>query len=277
MKFADVIRLICAKVLCRQTVLFSRKNDWEPHIKEVVTLQSRFFVAFFYDFNEVRPGHFDLIVPITIPAHKYLNDNFHHLNGRKALIPSNRSIDLCDDKERFAQFLMDSGFSDFVPPINAEFSYPYILKKKIGNWGEDITVITDAQCELSNIQDLKSRDFFTQEYIEGHDEYTTHIIFNKDIVFYKTIKFTYSDRFFVKGQNYKHTAKEVVDHGCYKELFEKILNKLGYRGICCFNYKLDNGIVKIFEVNPRYGGSMTYFLNEALLSYRQALSVPQRV
>ena len=274
MKFTDVIRWIAAKVLCRQTVLFSKKNDWESHIKEVVARQLRALVPFFYEFDEVRPGNFDLIVPITIAAQKYLNDNLNHLNGSKTLIPSNTSIDICDDKERFAIFLMDSGFSDFVPKINAKFSYPYILKKKIGQWGEDITVITDTQCELSNIDDLKSRDFFTQEYIDGFDEYTTHIIFNHDIVFYKTIKFTYSDRLFIKGKNSQHTAQEVVDHGCFKELFESILSKLGYRGICCFNYKLDKGIVKIFEVNPRYGGSMTYFLNEALVSYRETLSIP---
>jgi predicted ATP-grasp superfamily ATP-dependent carboligase len=97
------------------------------------------------------------------------------------------------------------------------------------------------------------------------------VLFTK-VVFLKALKFTFPDRFFVKGKYYQPTSAVEVDHRQFKDIFEDVLVKIGYQGICCFNYKLVANDMKIFEVNPRYGGSMTRFLNGALVSYRSMLS-----
>jgi predicted ATP-grasp superfamily ATP-dependent carboligase len=275
MRFKDNVRFVLAKVLFRETVLFSKRADWEWPIRNKF---KRYFPMFFYEFNEINPDLFDLVIPMTIHAQRYINEHHAYLKWRKALNPSNNAMDLCDNKEEFSNFLIINGFADFVPKTNEIFAYPYILKKKIGEWGLDLIVINDAECELAHINEIESGDYFRQEYIEGKDEYTTHIIINnKKISFYKTLKFTFAERFFIKGKHFKHISQEIVDHSQFKDLFEVILNTLEYQGICCFNYKLFKDKPKIFEINPRYGASMTTFINEALISYRDILKKSNRV
>jgi carbamoylphosphate synthase large subunit len=269
MKFKDKLRFFTAKTLLKETVLFSRKDDWERKIREKI----RNFEPFFYDFNEINVDHFDLVIPLSIRAQKYLNANHKSLLGRKALIPSNNSIDLCNDKKRFSEFLIENGFSELIPRINDNSGYPYILKKKIGAWGEGVSLIHDAESERLHVRQFESGEYFRQEYIEGQDEYTTHIIiYDKKIVFRRTLQFTFAENYFVKGKSFKETKRKVVDHSHFNDLLEKILNKLEYQGICCFNYKILDGTLKIFEVNPRYGGSMTRFINEAVIAYKKTLN-----
>ena len=278
MRFKDNVRFFLAKVFFRETVLFSKKDDWEWHIRNKIKVYCPRFVPFFYEFNEINPDLFDLVIPVTIPAQRYINEHLDHLKGQKVINPSNDAIDLCDDKETFTNILIKNGFADYIPKTNEYVCYPYILKKKIGAWGKDITVIKDDECELAHIKEIESDDYFRQEYIKGEDEYTTHIIiYNKEVIFCKTLKFTFDETYFVKGQNFKHISKVEVDHNHHKILFENILNALEYQGICCFNYKLYEDKVKIFEINPRYGGSMTDFINEALISYRDILKKSKRV
>ena len=275
MKLKDNMRFIMAKLLGRQTVLFSRKAGWQKAIEHGMDKNDQPVVTFFYNLDEVNPDLFDYIIPLTINEQKHLNQYYPYLDGQKVINPSNSSMDMCDDKEFFAHHLVKIGFGDYVPKTNGNLNYPYILKRKIGEWGVGVTVITDAECELTHAAWLESDDYFRQEYIEGGNEYTTHIIIhNKSIVFYRTLEFKFCDRFFVKGINVKHQAKNEVDHSHLRNLFECILNEVKYQGICCFNYKLIGGKVKIFEINPRYGGSMTDFINEALTSYKEALNTP---
>lgn len=171
------------------------------------------------------------------------------------------------------EFFNRGGFKNITPKTNEDLRYPYILKKKIGAWGEEISVISDSCSERSHVKQIESEDYFRQEYIEGHDEYTTHIIINDGtIVFARTIKFTFAEMYFVKGKHFKETRREVVDHGHLNNLFQKILNKIDYQGTCCFNYKIVEGTVKLFEINPRFGGSMPIFMTEALIAYRGALA-----
>jgi len=269
MKDQDELRFLQAKEMFKETILFSRKDDWEPAIKKEI----HNFVPFFCNLNEVDPDRFDFVIPLTIHSQKYINNHLKHLVGKKILAPSNNAIDICHDKEKFSKFLINNGFDRFVPKPDKNLRYPYILKQKTGAWGIGITIITDAKCEDVNIDKIASKDYFCQEYIEGKKEFTTHVIIHdKKIVFFKTIQFSYSQKFFVKGKDCDGRSSKIVNHSRHKDLFEKILNKIDYQGICCFNYKLHRGGVKIFEINPRYGGSMTRFLNEAIISYKNILN-----
>lgn len=268
MKFKDKLQFLISKALFKKTVLFSKNDDWERPIKKNI----RGFVPFFYKFNTINIDRFDLVIPFTTYDQKYLN-TFHKASlWRKVIIPSDNAMHLCNDKERFSEFLIKNDFGEFIPKINENCGYPYILKKKFGAWGEGVFVIVDAKNEhLYSIQ-LKSEEYFRQEYIEGPDEYTTHIIiYDKKIVFHRTFQFTFSEKYFVKGKDFKRSRKD-VDHSHLNDLFEKILNKLEYQGICCFNYKILENTVKIFEINPRLGFSMTNFITEIVISYRDTLN-----
>jgi hypothetical protein len=51
-------------------------------------------------------------------------------------------------------------------------------------------------------------------------------------------------------------------------LFAEILKKLDYKGTCCFNFKIEDGAPRIFEINPRFGGSLWRNINACLNALR---------
>jgi len=91
------------------------------------------------------------------------------------------------------------------------------------------------------------------------------------IVFLKTLRFEFETDFYVKGIHKAPIETREVNHTCFKGVFERILSSMGYQGICCFNYKVISGRLYIFEMNPRYGASMTEFIEEALPIYARAV------
>lgn len=264
MKFKDKIIFFLAKFLKRKIVLFSSKEDWEWSIRKRVIG----YVPFFYEFDKINLNNFDVIVPLTLHAQRYINSHPKSFTKQLYICPSDYCIELCNDKVMFHNYLAKNGFQQFTPIINEKFSYPYIIKKRIGAWGEGISIITDTKSEMEHISEIESEEYFTQQYIKGQDEYTAHIIIAaKRIVFFRALKFTFQDEYFVKGKDFNPTSVEEVNHDNFKPIFEEILLSINYQGICCFNYKITTNGLKIFEVNPRYGASMTRFINEALIDY----------
>jgi predicted ATP-grasp superfamily ATP-dependent carboligase len=57
----------------------------------------------------------------------------------------------------------------------------------------------------------------------------------------------------------------------YPDLFAQILTRLDYEGTACFNYKIANGQPMIFEINPRFGGSLTQDVTAYADAYIAAL------
>ena len=250
-------------------ILFSRKPGWEKNI----TIKLEGYKIFFNDFDEVNLNEYDLIIPLTLYAQKYYNNSSHKLPS-KIIVPSNYCINLCDDKVLFNKFLTEKGFADFVPKTTNISNYPYILKPRVGQWGTDISIIRNRQDEIINNNKIKSTDYFKQDYINGNEEYTTHIIMkDRKIIFCRTLKFNFTVQEYVKGRGTKSSSIKEVDHSKYKKLFLDVLVSMDYQGICCFNYKIVNSQPLIFEVNPRYGGSMTYFIKESLPLLMEVLDI----
>ena len=101
-----------------------------------------------------------------------------------------------------------------------------------------------------HLAELQSDEYFKQAYVEGKREYAAHLIMHSNkLVFSKTMQSTFSEIYFAKGDNFRGYSHKVVDHSHLGKLFEKILNKLGYQGICCIDYKIENCRVRIFEIN----------------------------
>jgi len=264
MKIKDTIRFFFAKIFSKKTVLFSSMDDWEWAIRKRITG----YVPFFYEFDEINPNYFDVIIPLTLHSQRYINAHRELFAKQLYLCPTEYCIELCDNKENFHNFLSKNGFQKLMPMINGKFDYPYILKKKVGAWGEGISIISDMKSEMKHIADIESEDYFTQQYIKGKDEYTAHIITaDKTIIFFKALKFTFQDECFIKGKDYKPMSVVEVEHDKYKSIFEEVLSSMNYEGICCFNYKITKNGLSIFEVNPRFGASMNRFINGALIYY----------
>lgn len=274
MKLKDKIRYLLAKILFKKTILFSFENDRMWNIKKRITG----YVPFFYEFDEVNLNKFKVVVPLTIPALRYINAYPELFSDKVCICPSGECVDLCDDKESLHIYLAENGFKQFTPKYNEKFSYPYVIKKKIGDFGEGVFVINDEGSEKEHADKIESEDYFTLEYITGQDEYACHIIVaDGRIVFFKTIKHIFQDDHFIKGKHCEPAASEEVDHNKFKPIFEEILLSMNYQGICCIDYKITDEGLKIFEINPRYGASMDSFINDALIDYCHYGSSGRRV
>lgn len=251
-----------------KTILFSRKDDWEAGIRAALTHHTPHFL----DFEHADPSRYDLVMPLTLRDARHFNRHFAHLNKVKALVPSTVAIDACDDKQAFAQCLRQGGFARFLPATGDGLAYPYVLKRNVSEWGVDTYIINDADGEDEHRERIGSGEFLRQEYVPGQREYTTHILMaGGRIRFQRTIEFTFTEAMFVKGRSFAAASQESIDHRRFSGLFEGILNCLGFRGICCLNYKLQDGVPKIFEVNPRQGASLTWFLADAVKSLQAVL------
>jgi len=267
MSSGDELRLRSAKLFGRKTILFSRHDGWKRDIQRHL----KGHVPFFYELDEVTPGVFDMVVPLTVDAEHYINAHPTSFAATRLLCPVDSCIELCDDKERFLRFLMEEGFGALVPRIGDDLAYPYVLKRRAGCWGEGIWIIRNGDDERVRAKEIASGNCFKQEYVEGRVEYTAHMVFHQGKVwFWKALGFSFAREHCIKGKDFEPVAIEEVDHHRFQPVFREILRRIDYRGICCFNYKLVDDQPRIFELNPRYGGSLTPFVNEALAAYRRA-------
>lgn len=268
MTFKDRLRLLMANFFGTKTILFSRGIEWETQIRDKIKCHA----TFFYDFDEVDPSVFDIVIPLSLKSQKYINKHKQYLIPHKAIVPSDYCIDLCNNKFNFYQFLIDNNFNEFTPITNCIQKFPYILKKNIGEFGVGTLIIKNEDDERENTEKINSKNYFTQEYVHGKEEYTAHIIcVNNRIIYFRVLMFSFGETCFVKGKYFEPEKVEVINHSKYKKIFEDILLKMDYQGICCFNYKVSDGKIKIFEINPRFGGSLTRILDEGIFYYMEGL------
>lgn len=255
-------------VLQSDRILFSDKPDWQPLIEERL---QRYTIQF-ADPRTVDLRAFSLIVPLTVEDLLYLNGMAAQSPNLPALMPSNDCINLCNDKLRFFRFLHSDGFAHAAPPGGDRPAYPYVLKPRVGAWGIDVDVMHSAEDERRCADRINSQAYFRQVYVRGDREYTTHFITSRNqILFFRTLEFSYGTDIYIKGQGTTALNVVEVDHGCHAPLFNRILAALAYQGIGCFNYKVVDGRPLIFELNPRYGASLTGFIEAALPIYRDAV------
>jgi hypothetical protein len=256
--------------MAKMNILFSVKPDWEKKIRPGFR-----FTSHKLDFNVLTPENIqnnDLVVPLTIDDLIDLNKNRQLIKNNLIPIPSLKSISICDDKYLFVQTLKKGGFEHAIPKVGNNLSYPYILKKKVADDGNDCYVISNEEQEL-NFKDLiNNPDFFCQELIQGTNEYATHILFKSSkIISSINIKYSFPNDVPIKGKD-EFICKKICN--CpYLTLFTSILTYIGFEGLCCFNYKVIEGKVFIFEINPRFGGSLSPFFFSFITDIKHSLKV----
>jgi len=237
-------------------ILFSVKPAWEPNIR--IGFRPTRHHLLFDAFTDENIEKSDLAVPLTMKDLKYLSVH-HKLAGRNLIpIPDLAAIEICDDKYLFYQTLKEKGFDRYLPRVGTQLPYPYILKKRIAEDGDNCYIIFNAADEKAHAAQLSDPEYFSQEIVAGHHEYATHILLKDGkIQSCINIKYTFAEELPIKGQN-TYIAREIS--GCpYLGLFTQMLNATGFEGLCCVNYKVRDNQPFVFEINPRFGGSLSPF------------------
>ena len=239
-------------------ILVEEYPDWQRQIRR--GFRSTPHELVFGPISEGSRAEFDVVMPIQIQELMRAHQWPEFLKANPIPIPSEECISLCDDKFKFGQTLIKTGFGEYIPMMtqDGELKPPYILKKRIGYWGKDCWVVRTRQEEWIAGDKRNDPAFYRQRIVPGPVEFATHILFEKGrIVKALNIKYKFGKDIPIKGQD---KPLYTVIHRCpYLDLFGKILRSIDFQGICCVNYKVERGNPYILEINPRIGGSLTPF------------------
>jgi hypothetical protein len=249
------------------TALFTA-NAWEAGIRS--ELQSHELT--FADFRTTDLTQFEAIIPLCLADQRYINELLQDNPTLPALVPSERCMELCHDKAGFMRHLNSLNLGEDITPDQDPKGFPYILKPNAGEFGVDPVITKSANDEDIHADKVNSSQYLKEHYIAGNQEYCSHIIAAGNTIRYMgSVMYTFDADVHVKGINKSPNATEIVDHSQYAAIFERILASIDYEGFCCFDYKIVNGRPCVFELNPRYGATMSRFIQEALPVYCQVI------
>lgn len=235
-------------------ILFSKKDDWEPAIRD--GFRHTGHQLSFEDFSLEQIKNHDFIVPLKIKDIKFLNGIRPVIINNPIPTPTWDSVCICDDKEKFNKALSENNFGAYLPKQANASNYPYILKKKIDEWGSNSHIILNADEEGKFAKELSSSEYFTQQLIHCRSEYATHLLYSQGrCVNSLTIEYKFETEFYVKGKDRPLSIKKAL-HTQYLSVFSAILDLIDFEGLCCVNYKIIDNRPILFEINPRFGGSL---------------------
>lgn len=251
--------------MSRPRILFGDHRTQMPAIERLVD-HARFEVSF-AAFEEADFAAFDLVVPLRVdqfePARRANADG-----RRRAVLPSAKLVELCDDKLAFNERLVELGFGGAVPELLSDppGRYPYVRKARRGDFGAGIRVVRGPG------EDEATPDSFCQRAVEGTDEYVLHLLRVDGRVRYQLCyRYDMGEKLVVRGEAASPRLIEPADPAPAFATCVAILDALGFEGTCCFNYKLEDGALRIIELNPRFGGSLVGDVTNYVAAHLEAL------
>lgn len=254
-------------------ILFGRKREWEAALGcELSGFQGEIH---FGNFDTVDLESFDLIVPLGFNDYEVLRRG-NASKIMKCLYPSKDAVDFCNDKRRLNRAVRETTLRDLIPPMfeaGAPSSFPYIVKKNSDCFGLNSAIIRSTGDAKLNEDKLLSDAYFFQECVAGCNEYASHLLMkDRSVIYSTTVTYTMAQDLYVKGHACQQIETLISPGSCFDDEFAKILEIAGFTdGTCCFDYKVIDGKPKIFEVNPRFGGSLVYDIKRYLTSYAKAV------
>jgi len=249
-------------------IVFGAFDHWEQSIRQ--NLHQRYEPAFF-DLAQARLADFDAVVPLQLVHYTPLEGQ-PELLGFKFLHPSASAVSLCDDKLRLAQFLTGQGFAQCVPLLRSPGApYPYVWKRRQSWWGLDCHIVRGPEEEHG--LDLNDANYFAQEVVAGEVEFATHILrAGGEVRYISTFAHRMAKSVYVNGAQ-DSPLSSTFFRGChYLDLFSAVLDRLDFEGTACIDYKVVGGVPVIFEINPRFGGSLCTDITAYLDAYLGSLA-----
>lgn len=239
-----------------RSILYSEKEWWDQLLQRGPF--ARHFNVSFSSFGSSSFSDYDMVVPLTIPDLEICMERRTEMTQSRIPVPCQESFNICNDKRLFNDFMLSHNFADYVPGELVAEQFPFMLKKIMDEGGENTFVIENMRDLEQYREQYDSLDYFTQNIITGKREFATHIVMkNGKIVNALNIVYIFKKDCYVKGKD--NYICRVVCLNKHLGLFENILSEMLYEGLCCINYKEQNGQPKILEINPRFGGSLCEF------------------
>jgi glutathione synthase/RimK-type ligase-like ATP-grasp enzyme len=256
----------------RRKVLFGAHVAWEASIR--VFLDAERYDCVFDDFATTDIAKFDLAIPLSFKDYAALEAKDARARER-ALFPPRRAAGLCQNKLRLNRFLATSEFAWIAPPLleAGAAEPPFILKRQIGAGGRQVHLVATDDDFLRLSREMADPDFFAQAYVPGEREFATHVLMcGGRPAFHLDVAYEMGARPYVKTGGFKGKTYACSRDAGRLALFVSLLTRLGFTdGTCCIDYKIHDGRVQLFEINPRFGASLALAINDYLAAYEIAL------
>lgn len=245
--------------------------DWKDNFE---LLPYNVFVSELNDIEVVlsyiRNNKIDVLIPSTIEQMLFVINNKDILLNNVRYICGNEKepIKLLNSKIKFANFMQSHNLEEYIPQTfitkygnnfndYSNIKYPCILKLDKSCGGYKIVVllsVNNLRCILPHYHE----NYIIQEYITSPNEYSGNFYVENGIikwyVFYMMVN---NNKYYVqqgKMKTYIRIENNSLDF-CL-DIFNYIFNKLNYKGFACADFKIIANILKIFEINPRLGGTI---------------------
>lgn len=199
----------------------------------------------------------DVVIPGTDVELHILAANRHALErdfGTHVIISSPEVVEIADDKWLTSQFLREKGLG-YVPSclpgdeeaLIAEVGFPLIVKPRVGARAIGVSVVRDRDHLRRAIEEQPG--IVIQKYV-GSDstEYTAGTITfdgacRASIVMRRDLR---------DGNTYRAFTQPYSE---LNEAVEEAANALQAYGPANFQFRLDDGVPRIFEINGRFSGT----------------------
>lgn len=262
-------------------VLRTQFSDWAPAIERAAARGNGRIVV--RDAAEadttiayMKRHNLTAVIPTTYPQMRALAaayGKFARAGIKVVSSPDATHVETFDDKARFVRFMLDQGLEDLIPEVYvvgggaghggvdelAEIRYPCIAKPGVGFGGQGSSVHLDPRSPVNLSRFKPGESFVVQRFVPGPIEFGGHFYLEsgdiKRCVYYEGRRDAaqHIQRGRLAPNAYtKHAT--IPQHDAFADLFAR----LDYTGFACVDFKVEDGVPKIFEINPRLGGTLVH-------------------
>ncbi|MCP4089878.1 MAG: HAD-IB family hydrolase [Gammaproteobacteria bacterium] len=251
--------------LRRNVLLCLSNSEWRRKTMRKKDYGNRFYVDLCKNdavdtVNMCKSKNINILIPSTYEDALFLDKNrkLFETNNIRYLIPTYETIILFGNKSAFVDFMYENNLSEYVPQKYDKIELPCVIKKNVSYYGHGIHVVQKAE---DIPKDINLNEYLIQEAITGDTEYSTDLLVkNGSILYESTLKLQYATQLYVQGYNNGNPVRYVRLDENILNVFANIVKLVNYNGFCCISYKVDIfNVLKIFEINPRMGGSIALF------------------
>lgn len=214
----------------------------------------------------IKKHRVDMIIP-GIDADMYFwADNITAIKetGTQVLLNKVSLINLCKDKWKFYNFLVNQGNNNLIPSslsnsfqdVSKEFGMPLLLKPRKGFGSKGVVRVYDEKTFLEHREEI-GNSLIVQPLIGlDSEEYTTSAFCDGDGSFlaFMTLKRKLSK------DGYTEKA-EVVELNGVENALKDLCAILKPIGPTNFQFRVQDGVLRLLEINPRISSSTSIRMN----------------
>ena len=181
----------------------------------------------------------------------------------RTLMPDHQTLEILADKLAFAGYVREHQLEHYCPKFFAtpeEAEFPCVLKRPDLNAGNGIEMVSSpTHLRELLVQELwQENKWLLQAYVPGGKEYVTHCVCKGGkILWHCSFLYEHDGSSVIRRWDTRVTTRAVPTDPRHLSQFQELLAPISYDGPCNIDYKISTaGDLLVFEINPRFGGSL---------------------